>query len=121
MTSTPGRPAFPRSLHSDGFASSQGGTPSDSSVRGRHKRREAAMKALRAKGLPLGVCAVALHQSDDDVEKALTWLQHGRGLQLLRAYEAARDNENGAKEGMLAVQYQAVHLATLLPRLLRPY
>ena len=48
------------------------------------------MRQLRARGLPLGVCAVALQQTGDDVEAALQWLTHGRGLQLLRAYDKAR-------------------------------
>ena len=29
-------------------------------------------------------------QANDDVPTALAWLEHGRGLQLLRAYEAVR-------------------------------
>ena len=89
------RPTFPQPANREGFGSPQEPPSSSADVGGstreRHKRREAAMKVLRAKGLPLGVCAVALHQAEDDVERALAWLQHGRGLQLLKAYEAARE------------------------------
>ena len=59
----------------------------------KHKRREEAIKTLREMGLPLGVCAVALHQANDDVPAALQWLEHGRGLQLLKAYEAVRSGQ----------------------------
>ena len=73
---------------------SYGNLPASATSRARLQRREDAMKLLRARGLPLGVCAVALHQSGDDVPRALEWLTHGRGLQLLRAYEAARSPGN---------------------------
>ena len=60
------------------------GTPASGAETRRNK--EVAMRELRARGYPLGVCAVALHHAGDDIERAIEWLTQGRGADLLRAY-----------------------------------
>ena len=44
------------------------GTPASGAETRRNK--EVAMRELRARGYPLGVCAVALHHAGDDIERA---------------------------------------------------
>ena len=73
------------------------GTPASGAETRRNK--EVAMRELRARGYPLGVCAVALHHAGDDIERAIEWLTQGRGADLLRAY----GNAEGA--------YRRQHLA----------
>ena len=66
----------------------------DAGVVFKRKRREDAVRELRNMGVPLGVAAVALQQAEDDVAKAKEWLQHGRGLNMLRADESAPPAEH---------------------------